>query len=246
MFPTAPDQNSEQHCRSPYMLPHIQALTRIHRTWVNMLCRSVQICTYTWMQTQAIDMHTHTCMPMTRSPRLSRENWLRETHAQPPLIHPPSNWLCLWFPAFNFHIVSYDIKVIFPQVHRTQAISSSPDSTFSLPLGPVPTAFCFSLNSMWGTRGSRGAGGGGAPHFHGHLVHLRERCLQRQVPTADQCSRDIVLPYLEARAPVEISVRPDHADSTLMHITERKPSSISPSPPVAYKDRVSPENRFRC
>lgn len=86
--------------------------------------------------------------------------------------HSCSNGLCLWFSAFNFHIISYDIKAIFPQVHRTQAIFSSPDSIFSLPLGPGPMAFHFSLNSTWGSMGKQWRWGGRG----GRLTSMATSC----------------------------------------------------------------------
>jgi hypothetical protein len=104
-------------------------------------------------------------------------------------------------------------------VHRTQAISSSPDSTFSFPLGSVPVAFCFSLNSTWGAWRSRDTGGGGASHPQ----PPRSVAYGGRSPLLTKCSRANFLPHLDSQGSCGdlCEVGQDCAASTSLHMTEK-------------------------
>jgi hypothetical protein len=80
---------------------------------------------------------TCTRVHMSRNDRPKDRNSYWEERTGPHIFRNAVHLASGFAFDFNFHTISYDIKAILLQVPQTQVFSSSSDSTFPFPLGPL-------------------------------------------------------------------------------------------------------------
>ena len=120
----------------PHLHTHGHVYTDTHR------CTHTQMPAYTYTDTCKYicvhaRAHTHICQRAEMT-GLERKAGVEE-RGKKSQRRPPQCLTSLSGFAFDFQLlifISYYIKAMLPQVPRTQAASSSPDSKFLFPLGP--------------------------------------------------------------------------------------------------------------